>query len=311
MHDAFGRNLDYLRISVTDRCNFHCAYCRPHAGNALLSYDDLFRLSSLFVDLGVRHLRITGGEPLVREGVSDFIARLKGIPSLESIGITTNASLLQGKLPLLEKAGLDYLNISLDATDRELFHSLSGSGQRDVVLENTRQASRGPIHVKLNTVLLRSTWERQLDEVTAFAMENGIPVRFIELMPIGEGSALEGVPGREVEKELERRWGKGENVTVRGNGPAFYRRYQNGLVVGYIDAMTESYCKDCTRLRLLSDGRLKLCLHQKPSLSLKGLLKENDETIREAILKEIAHKQESHHFLQCPDGDEEMAGIGG
>lgn len=312
MKDSFGRSLTYLRISVTDRCDGHCVYCKPRAAREPLSWEKLCRLSKIFAELGIEHVRITGGEPLLRDGVTDFAAYLKNLAGIKTVTLTTNASTLDKHLSELERAKIDGINISLDAISNELYPCLAGATNSEKIISNIKLAASSEIPVKLNAVLIRPYWEEQIRELSAFALSIKTPLRFIELMPFGPAGELEGVPGDEADRYLEKLYGKGELSSAPGFGPAFYKTYPNGLQAGFIDALTHNYCADCRRLRLLSDGRLKLCLHQQAKLDLGRLADEmNDNEIKEAILKEIKNKQERHSFGLKEAEKESLAEIGG
>ncbi|GHV78255.1 GTP 3',8-cyclase MoaA [Spirochaetia bacterium] len=319
MIDRYGRIIDYLRISVTDRCNLRCVYCMPAEGVAwkphdeVLSFEEILRLCAVMAGLGIRKVKITGGEPLVRKGVALFIAKLRAIPGIEQVTITTNGLLLE---EFFDEAGdcypagnlVDGVNISLDTLDPERFSKVTrtaldafarGQGLPAVLRALDRAQSLG-IPVKLNCVPLRGFNEADLPALAALAQTANRAVRFIELMPLGSANSLDFIPGAEVAALLERVYGPLVPYPgTLGNGPAEYYVLPGFAgKIGFINAVSEGFCETCNRLRLSSGGILKPCLSSDSGLDLRALLRggASDAEIRAAAAELAAQKPPSHNF---------------
>jgi cyclic pyranopterin phosphate synthase len=326
MIDRYGRIIDYLRISVTDRCNLRCVYCMPAEGvewkshGEVLSFEEILRLCGIMAGLGVRTFKITGGEPLVRKGVAGFIARLRAIPGIEQVTLTTNGLLLEDFFDEAEGAGhsagslVDGVNISLDTLDPERFSKVTrtspdalakgrepsaGQGLPAILRALDRAQSLG-IPVKLNCVPLRGFNEADLPGLAALARNVNRAVRFIELMPLGSANSLEPIPGAEVAALLERVYGPLVFYPGKlGNGPAVYYSLPGFAgKIGFINAVSEGFCETCNRLRLNSGGLLKPCLSSDTGLDLRRLLRSgvSDDGLRAAVAELAAQKPPSHNF---------------
>lgn len=310
MTDQFGRDINYLRLSITDRCNLRCRYCMPDGCDMvehgdILSYEEFLRLTRLFATLGVEHVRVTGGEPLVRLGAAGFVAELKRIPGIKKVSVTTNGTLLPRYGRELAEAGLDSVNISLDTTDPELERSITGSsGVIGPVMEGMELMRSLGVPVKLNAVLLRETAGTIVD-LARFA-EQGVPVRFIELMPMGVGKNETGLSPDEALGILKAAWPDLHPVDAHiGSGPAHY--YASGRLaapIGMIDAVSHRFCASCNRVRVTSRGWLKPCLCFDEGADLRALLRggASDEEMLEAIRLTIYRKPRQH----CFDTPQEM-----
>lgn len=325
MVDAYNRTIDYLRVSVTDRCNLRCVYCMPQTGvewvshKQILSFEEILRLCSVMAGQGIRRVKVTGGEPLVRKGTVDFIRKLKGIEGIEQVTITSNGVLLEDCLDELIDGGLDALNISLDTLDAETFRLISrGEGLGKVLTVVDRAMSRG-LPVKMNCVPIRELNGSELVQIAALARDKNISVRFIELMPIGCGNAFQMMRGDEIRAILEREYGVLAPFSGKlGNGPAVYYTVEGFRgKLGFISSVSHEFCGSCNRLRLTSDGFLKPCLASDTGLDVKALLRggASDEKIEQAALELIASKPLQHSFsgMQEKTGREqrEMFRIGG
>ena len=320
MKDRLGREIDYLRVSVTDRCNLRCRYCMPQSPcflpeEKLLSLDGFFRLCSCAARLGIRHLKVTGGEPLVRPGLLPFLGELKKIPGIESVTLTTNGLLLEKILPDLCRLGIDGINISLDTLDESQYCQLTGGGALSIVLKSLQAAAASPIPTKINAVLMEET-AGQIPALAALAEKMPVDVRFIEMMPIGLGSGMSGVSSDRALAALKSRWPDLSPVfEKRGSGPARYFG-AGGLCgrIGLIDSMSHRFCESCNRVRLTCTGILKSCLSFSSGVDLSPLLKcGSDNEIMETMGRAIWEKPASHCFLQ-PEGKMEtrtMYQIGG
>src|SRR4030065_2809085 len=253
--DRFGRKIDYLRISVTDRCNLRCVYCMPPEGielfekNEILTFEEMERFSRVAINLGVRKIKLTGGEPLVRKGIVDFIASLSKIEGLEDLSLTTNGIFLEGFAEDLKASGLNRVNVSLDSLDPKRYGEITRGGNLRSVLCGINQALKVGFKVKVNTVVLGGLSEKEIFELIEFGKEKGIEVRFIEFMPLcGNGWNREYfIPIVDVKKKIEQMY-KLTNLKNDGGGD----RYKNngGGVVGFITTISEPFCSSCSRLRL-------------------------------------------------------------
>ena len=341
LKDSFGRILDYLRVSVTDRCNLRCVYCMPPEGvewrphDSILSFEEILRFSRIMAELGIRNIKVTGGEPLVRRGIAGFIKTLKRLKGIEKVTLTTNGSLLGEYLDEAEGFGSealpDGINISLDALDKERFIKITRyteSGPEKILPLIDRLLEKN-IPVKINCVPVRGLNEEEIIPLAALAKDKDVAVRFIELMPLGSAATMKPVPGAEIAALLEKKFGKltpfsGGTTTqsdsgVLGSGPAMYYRLPDFTgKIGFINALSRGFCETCNRLRLTSEGSLKPCLSDKRSFDLRELLRAgaSDGELKQ-VITEIAEKKPQYHSFS-PDhskvagrGSDGMFGIGG
>lgn len=315
MIDALNRNIEYLRISVTDRCNLRCMYCMPKEGivwqphSEMLTYDELIRLCHIFADLGISKIKLTGGEPLVRKNLHYLVSGIKAIEGIDNITLTTNGLLLAEQIDALASAGLDAVNISIDSLDEVRFKKITGcDGAKKVreAIEKVQQYDR--IRLKLNCVPLKSVNEQDLTEIAAIAKDHRVSVRFIEMMPIGLGASFEPYTEDELKHLLEAAYGTLMPYTGRmGNGPCTYYTVDGFMgKIGFISAVTHQFCDKCNRIRLTSTGFLKACLQYDTGTDLKDVLRShaNDQVLMERIHSAIYHKPKGHHFGRSKDGDE-------
>ncbi len=315
MRDACGRTIRYLRISVTDRCNYRCRYCmgedgikmRAHAD--MLSFEQIAEIVAAAAQLGIDKVRLTGGEPLVRKDLPELCGMLKGVPGISELTLTTNGSLLPLYAAELKAAGVDRLNVSLDTLDPEKFRSITRVGELSDVLAGLAAAERaGFSQTKLNVVLIGGFNDDELGAFVELTKDRDLSVRFIELMPIGEAAGWEAehfLPSSAVLRAvpvLERVDTDGVSVRYRVPG---YRG-----TVGLIPPMTEKFCDRCNRIRLTADGKLKPCLHSAQEISLKGLHKTE---LFEALKQAIWDKPKEHHMdcLHPSESVRRMYEIGG
>ncbi len=310
MKDKFNREINYARISVTDRCNLRCRYCMPECGVKKLSHADILtleeilRVSKLFSRLGVKKFRITGGEPLLRRNLPSLIRDMKKISGIEQINLTTNGVLLKNLAPELISAGLDGINLSLDTFDEKNFANLTRRRLFSHVLEGFQALLKQNFkNLKINCVPLRGVNENELLKLANLARNNFIKVRFIELMPIGCAweSGLRGIPTAEIFSTLERNFGKLLPVYDKNplKGPAKYFKLPNFIgEIGFIDAMEHKFCGNCNRIRLTAEGFLKTCLSFDLGLDVKKLLRSdaNDDEISEKIREVVYNKPREHFF---------------
>ena len=308
MRDALGREINYMRLSVTDRCNLRCRYCMPAEGvpptahGDILRYEELLRVAQAAVSLGIDRFKVTGGEPLVRRGITDFIRSLKSLPGVRQVTLTTNGLLLPSLLDGLLDAGLDAVNISLDTRDNAQYQFITRSSHTADEVLHTIRLCAGRLPTKINAVLLPET-AAQLIPLAQLAEELPVDVRFIERMPLGAADigAAESVH-REVIDRLHAVWPDLAPVQERrGNGPARYYA-SSGLrgCIGLIEAVSHAFCASCNRVRLTSTGLLKPCLCYETGSDLKPLLRggADDAALRDAIEQAVRGKPAAHCFAE-------------
>lgn len=290
MLDLQNRGIDYLRVSVTDRCNLRCVYCMPEEGVApvehdeILTYEEIIRICECASQLGIRKIKLTGGEPLVRRGFPSLVRALKELPLIEQVTLTTNGVLLGDFLDELVEAGLDAVNISLDTLDEERYEVLTRRVGLNRAAASVFAALEKNIKVKINTVPIRELNSGGFRDIVLLAKNNPIDVRFIELMPIGYGKQLTPVKSEEIKREIQEHFGTLIPFDgVRGNGPAVYYSLAGFQgKIGFINAVSHEFCGTCNRVRLTANGFLKLCLNHNTGISLKEPLRagaDNEELI--------------------------------
>lgn len=323
MLDRYGRVINYLRISVTDRCNLRCCYCMPEGVQDvgmknILTFEEIWEIVRTGVSLGITHIRVTGGEPLVRKGCVDLIRGIGEIPGVETITMTTNGVLLENYAKQLKEAGVDGVNISLDTLDPEEFYKITGKRELQEVLAGIRAAKTAGLPVKLNAVN-----RKELDPIplVRYAQEENLPIRFIEMMPVGYGKKYVGRSNEELRETLEAVCGNAECMTNReelsrmGSGPAVYYQFSDLKVpVGFISAIHGKFCDTCNRVRLTAEGYLKLCLCYDEGEDLRRVLREGEkENLRTIMEQTIFRKPAAHCFEHPAEMTEthEMVKIGG
>lgn len=325
MLDSYDREINYLRVSVTDRCNLRCVYCMPEEGVATLAHEDVLRFEEitrivgLGVELGIRHIRLTGGEPLVRKGIANLVQLLRAIPDVESISMTTNGIALAQIAGALRKAGLDRVNISLDTLQPARYRTITRRGNLDDVLAGINAAfDAGLTPVKINVVVMQGVND---DEVVAFArrtLSERWNVRFIEFMPLGDQAVLarsEYVSSAMTRRRIEEALGQLEPAEVTGAGPARTWRVPHAAgTIGFISALSEHFCGTCNRMRLSSDGKLVPCLFSDSEYDLRGPLRAgtDNDGLRAIWQEALSNKPACHHL----DGaitttEHQMSRIGG
>lgn len=320
MRDQFGRNIDYIRVSVTDRCNLRCIYCMPEEGipcvshSDILTFDEIRRICGIGAELGISRIKLTGGEPLVRRGLPGLLGMLKKIPGIEQVTLTTNGILLKDNINELVSNGLDAVNISIDTLDPEYYHKITRRGGIEEVLSGLDAALSYPaLKVKVNCVPLKGMPEETYVQLASLAKDRDVDVRFIEMMPIGLGKEYCGVSGQEIYNILKERFGEAERCNGKfGNGPAVYVQFSGFQgKIGFIDAVTHKFCSTCNRVRLTSEGRLKLCLQYETGIDMRKLLRSgaDDEVIRQEMRRVIYEKPACHHFADGrPDTPASLSG---
>jgi GTP 3',8-cyclase len=311
LHDPFGRKITYLRVSVTDRCDFRCVYCMSEDMTFLpkaeiLSLEELDRLCSAFVRLGVRKLRLTGGEPLVRRNVMSLfraLGRHLGTGALDELTVTTNGSQLVKYADELAEIGVRRINVSLDTLDPGKFTAITRWGKLDKVMEGLDAAKRAGLQVKINAVALKGVNDDEFDRLLAWSGDEGFDLVFIEVMPMGdiggETRLDQYLPLSRVRAQLQQRWTLDE-TDYRTGGPARYVTVrETGRRLGFITPLTHNFCESCNRVRLTCTGTLYMCLGQEDAADLRAPLRRSDDDaeLEAAIHEAIARKPKGHDFV--------------
>lgn len=305
--DTFGRVVTNLRISVTDRCNYRCTYCMPEEGmhwlqrEKLLTYEEIVRLVRIFASLGVRKIRLTGGEPLMRKELWRLIAMLKPIPGIEDIALTTNGYFLKEQAYELAGAGLGRINVSLDALDPRLFYEMARRDYFQQTWDGIEAAERAGIKpIKLNVVLIRGLNDGEILKFAQLARTRPFIIRFIEFMPIGkdDGWTMEKVVAtREVLETINQHYPLVPAPSDNGKTPAERFLFADGAgEIGCVSSVSQPFCADCDRVRVTSDGKFRTCLFSLVETDLRALLRNgaSDEDIAETITAAVRKKEEGH-----------------
>jgi cyclic pyranopterin phosphate synthase len=319
--DPFGRHIDYLRISVTDRCNERCLYCMPEGYKGWsqradhLTADEIVRIAEQSTALGFRKFRITGGEPLVRKDIVEIACRIWNLAGVQTLGISTNGILLKDLALPLKQAGVRSVNISIDSLDPDAYRKLTG-GRLEVALEGIGAAAAAGFEVvKLNCVLLRGINDDQILPLVKLGTALGMPVRFIELMPLSPGGPIDERHFMSITEAMERlaEHGPLEPATDKpsGHGPAKYYRFGGGHV-GFIGSITcADFCATCNKLRLTADGKLRPCLGRHGEIDLMPALRGETASVTDVFHEAIANKPENHTFADDFEVQRPMTAIGG
>ena len=319
MKDSFGREISYMRISVTDRCNMRCKYCMPEEGvenlghDKILSFENIERIVKAATELGITKYRITGGEPLARKGIINLVEGLAKIRGVEELAMTTNGTLLAEHAEALKKVGLNRVNISVDSLLYHKYEEITRGGDLDAAFEGLNAALKvGLSPVKLNVVAIEAFNDDEILNFVQLTINHPIDIRFIELMPIGQASMESGyryLSSEDIKKKLP-----GLICLNQQDGVADIYKYPEAIgKIGFISPMSKQFCGDCNKIRLTADGKLKPCLHTDQEIDLNAILKtKDDELLKETIKNAILSKGEKHHLN---DGakpiDRGMSRIGG
>lgn len=325
MLDTYQRNIDYLRISVTDQCNLRCVYCMPEYGvesllkEEILTAEEILQVCKAATKLGICKIKITGGEPLVRTGIVELVRQIKKLEGIQQVTLTTNGVRLAEFAEPLQQVGLDGVNISLDSLNREKFQAITRRDKLDSVLQGLKMAWQvGIPSIKVNCLPVQEFNSTELVEFVDLARDRNICVRFIELMPIGMGKQFHPIPNREIFRQIQEKYGELTPVSKKlGNGPATYFHIEGFRGhIGFISAVSQEFCSTCNRIRLTSEGFLKLCLHYNKGVDLKVPLRSGitEDELVNLMSQAICIKPLHHHFGEeyFPDAERKtMAQIGG
>ena len=299
MLDKNGRRIEYLRISITDRCNLRCVYCMPESGVSsiehaqILSFEEITRLVRIMTGLGIKHIRLTGGEPMARRGCLDLVQSLSAVPGVESISMTSNGILLKDKVHQAKLAGLSALNISIDALNPSVYSRLTRGGDVSQALCTLRQAVEEGLHVKVNTVPIRGFNEEELPPIAHLAKEAPICVRFIELMPMGGVFGKEAyLSGQAVLDQIPELL----PIPEQGGVARLFRLPDGKGKIGLISPLSRHFCGTCNRLRLTSDGCIKPCLHSGLEIPIRG---KHGQDLVNALQEAILQKPQMHGRLDA------------
>jgi cyclic pyranopterin phosphate synthase len=317
--DNFGREISYLRVSITDRCNYRCIYCQPERQfefiphEEILRYEEIVEIVQEAVELGITKVRITGGEPLVREGIVDFIRQLKKIDKLEDISLTTNGFFLSEYAEKLKAAGLNRVNISLDSLQEEKYRRIARAGSLKKVLKGIDSAFKaGLLPIKINTVVMKGINDDEIDDFVKLALLRPLNIRFIELMPSGEEVIKEFknkfISVQKIKEKLIKKYLLRPIKISTSNGPAKYFQIEGGKgTVGFINALSQHFCKTCNRIRLTSEGKLRPCLFSNKEIDIKSEIRNSEKLntsipylrkklIQEKIIEAVKLKPASHQL---------------
>ena len=310
--DSFGRRIEYVRLSVTDKCNLRCFYCLPKGFKSFenqenwLTFEEIERVVKAFGELGVHRVRLTGGEPLVRKNLAHLSARLSNLPGINDLSLSTNATLLENQADALYAAGIRRINVSLDTLDEGRYADITGGGKLDCVMRGLQKAREvGFKPIKINMVVLKDTQLEEHQRIMEYCRQNDFTLRFIETMPMG-------TPGRDgseqylslkkVKQQLDQKYDLVPGL-MTGGGPArYYRINGTNFQIGFITPISQHFCETCNRVRISVDGTLYLCLGQDDKVELRPLLRDgiSDEQLKQAIVDAVLTKPERHEFNQKP-----------
>lgn len=320
--DRFGRTINYLRLSVTDRCNLRCSYCMPEQGvphcshNEILRYEELLQIARAAAELGIEKVRVTGGEPLVRKGLVGFLARLNAIPNLTEVVLTTNGLLLAGYASQLKQAGVDRVNISLDSLNFDRYAKITRGGDLASVLTGIKAAEQTGLQLKLNMVVMRDVNDSEIEDFAELSLGRPWSIRFIEYMPTIRTEAWRAsvVPGAEILERLQKKYRMLPLATGRMCGPSRPFRIEGAQgSIGIITPISDHFCGSCNRIRVTSAGLAKGCLLSAQTVDLKPYLDQDGDLLCQALRQVIGNKIDRHQMTDDASGPGSfnMASIGG
>lgn len=303
MKDSFGREISYMRISVTDRCNMRCKYCMPEEGvenlghDKILSFEEIQRIVKAAAELGIRKYRLTGGEPLARKGIVGLVENLAKIDGVEELTMTTNGTMLAEQAAELKKAGLQRVNISVDSMKYEKYEEITRGGDLDAAFAGVNAAlSVGLTPLKLNVVAIEGLNDDEILDFVQLTISHPIDIRFIELMPIGHAAISDGYRYLSCD-DIKKRLPSLIKQEKQDGVAEIYKYPEAQGEIGFISPMSHQFCSDCNKIRLTADGKLKPCLHTDQEIDLNEVLKTgDDELLKETIKNAIMSKGEKHHL---------------
>ncbi|BCV64715.1 cyclic pyranopterin monophosphate synthase [Shewanella carassii] len=308
LSDGFGRKIEYLRLSITDRCDFRCIYCMSEdpcflEREQVLSLEELAFIGRAFTELGVSKIRLTGGEPLVRSDCDRLVAQLAALPGLKDLSMTSNGSRLAKLAPALKAAGLNRLNISLDTLKSELFTTLTRNGKLERVLKGIDAAkAAGFDRIKINAVILKGRNENEIIDLLEYCRQKQLDIAFIEEMPLGvmeERSLPRHMSSSDVREIINQRWPLSLSAKRTGGPARYYSMADSPIHIGFISPHSHNFCHECNRVRVTAEGRLLLCLGNEHSLDLKQIIRSHPgdiDVLKQAIFEAIQRKPKEHHF---------------
>ncbi|MDO8254725.1 GTP 3',8-cyclase MoaA [Shewanella algae] len=308
LSDGFGRKIEYLRLSITDRCDFRCIYCMSEdpcflEREQVLSLEELAFIGRAFTELGVSKVRLTGGEPLVRSDCDRLVAQLAALPGLKDLSMTSNGSRLAKLAPALKAAGLNRLNISLDTLKSELFTTLTRNGKLERVLKGIDVAkAAGFDRIKINAVILKGRNENEIIDLLEYCRQKQLDIAFIEEMPLGvmeERSLPRHMSSSDVREIINQRWPLSLSSKRTGGPARYYSMADSPIHIGFISPHSHNFCHECNRVRVTAEGRLLLCLGNEHSLDLKQIIRSHPgdiDVLKQVIFEAIQRKPKEHHF---------------
>ena len=310
--DPFGRRIEYLRLSVTDRCDLRCSYCMPRGFRDFevpehwLDFDEIERLVQAFAALGLKRIRLTGGEPLVRKNLPELAKKISAIAGIEDLSLSTNATRLEKYAAALKQAGVQRLNVSLDTLDRGDYARITGRDALQSVLKGLETASELAFEaIKINMVAMSGINDHQIEPMLAYCIDRGFTLRLIETMPMGDtGREARYMDLQPVKQRLQEKYDLVDSLAAAGGGPARYLSSRDGRFnVGFITPISQHFCATCNRVRLAVDGTLYLCLGQENRFEFRKLLRTgiSDSGLQEAVMEAISLKPERHEFRESPE----------
>ena len=315
MKDKTGRKIDYLRLSITDRCNLRCTYCMGNKDiqflprEEILTPDEIQNIVSIFTQLGIENIRITGGEPLVRRNFKEIVRKIRELKDVKEISITTNGIELEENLDFLKEMDITSINVSIDSLNPQLYREITGGGNLSKVLSAIKKAlALNFKRVKINVVIVKGKNDEEIMDFVKLSEEYPLDIRFIELMPIGMGKEYERVSNDEILELIKREKNLVKVDERMGSGPAVYYKVEGAKgAIGFINPISHNFCELCNRVRITPEGFMKLCLHSNMGVDLKKLLRDGSsrEKIKETIEKAIFEKP-TRHRMEEKSGDFEI-----
>jgi len=319
-----NNNIDYLRVSVTNKCNLKCIYCHPLSDNSqckhknILELDEILNIINHFVKCGIKRIRLTGGEPLLRNDILELINKVSTIKEIEDISVTTNGVRLESLARELKAAGLNRINISVDSLNREVYKTITGFDMLDNVTKGIRKAIEvGLYPVKINSVIVKGINSNKEELITLAKMSIDLPiiVRFVEYYPTSNNSKLDKgfVPNNEIRKIIEEEFGTLDDISeIKGYGPAKNYKIKNSSgAIGFISGRSSMFCDQCNRIRLICDGKIKLCLYSAKQYDIRELLNNSSEEYLLSILRSILAEKNNYNKKTEPIDEFSMQSIGG